>query len=193
MRRTRPAGLLAGLLAATLLLAGCSDDGEDPEGSPTSTPTDATSSTSTDPSPSEPGVEPASGFVIDLERVTMRVPEGWKKVRQMAAFLVGAQDPGSFSSVSLGDLSAAGEPSLAEQAEFAAQSESRTRILDPVEIAGVEWYHVVGREDDLVGFEEFGTVHNGSQATISFSLDDKVPADEQQALIASVLATVAWK
>lgn len=188
MRRT----LLASLVAAVLLLAGCGNGDDDPEADPTGTP-DATTSAAADPSPSDPAVEAASGFLIDLDRVTMRVPEGWRKVRKMADFLTGAEDPESFSSVSLGDLSAVGEPSLEEMAEFAATTESRTKILDPVEIAGVEWYHVVGREDELVGFEEFGTVHNGSQATISFSLDDKVPAEEQQALIASVLATVEWK
>jgi hypothetical protein len=191
LRRTT----LAALAAATLLLAGCGDDGE-PQADPSGTPTGSATSEAADPTPTEPGepaVEPASGFLIDLDRITMRVPDGWKKVRQFADFLVGAQDPGGFSNVSLGDLSAVGEPSLEEQAEFAAKSESQTRILEPVEIAGAQWYHIVGREDRYVGFEQFGTVHNGSQATISFSLDDKTPADEQQAIIASVLATVEWK
>ena len=195
MRRTLLARLVAGLAAATLLLAGCGDGDDDggdqePQAGPTSTPADPTPSD--DPAVAS-AVEPASGFLIDQDRISMRVPEGWRKVRKMATFLTGAEDPDGFSGVSLGDLSAVGEPSLQELAEFAATTESQTEILEPVEIAGVEWYHVVGREDRYVRFEQFGTVHNGSQATINFSLDDELPAEEQQAIIDSVLATVEWK
>lgn len=190
---------LASLAVATLLLAGCSDGGEDPQGDPgssSSTPSGSASSEPADPESTEatePAVEPATGLLIDRDRISMRVPEGWKKTRQIATFLEGAQDPTSFSAVSLGDLSAVGEPTLEEQAAFAAKNEKQTRILEPVEIAGVDWYHVVGREDQYVVFEQFGTVSHGSQATINFSLDDELSPDERRAIVASVLATVEWK
>ena len=182
--------LVATLAAATLLLAGCG--GDDPEADPTSPPSDA-SSTASDPTPTEPAVEPATGVLIDRDRVRMNVPAGWRKSRQIATFLESASDPDSDSTVSLGDLSAVGEPTLDEQAAAGTASRPHVRILDPVEIAGVDWYHATGREGAYARFEQFGTVHNGSQATITFSLDDDVPRAEQQEIVDSVLASVEWE
>lgn len=188
MRRT----ILASLAAVTLLLTGCGDGDEDPQADPTSSPTD-TSSTASDPTPSEPGVEPATGPLIDRDRIRMNVPEGWKKNRQIATFLESASAPGSNTGVSLGDLSAVGEPTLQEQAEAGTASRRDVSIEEPVEIAGVDWYHAKGREGRHGRYEQFGTVHNGSQATITFTLDDDVPQAEQQEIIDSVLASVEWK
>jgi hypothetical protein len=186
--------VLAALAAATLLLAGCGGDDE-PEAGPTSSPTD-TASTATDPTPTEPAeptVEPATGPLIDRDRIRMNVPEGWRKSRQIATFLESAGDPDSDSTVSLGDLSAVGDPTLRELAEASTGSRPDVRFEKPVEIAGVEWYRATGREGRYARFEQYGTIHNGSQATINFSLDDDVPRAEQQEIIDSVLASVEWK
>lgn len=125
----------------------------------------------------------------------MNVPEGWKRSRQIATFLESAGDPASHSTVSLGDLSAVGDPTLAQLAqlaEFGTRSRPHVKILDPVEIAGVDWYHATGREGSYARFEQFGTIHTGSQAVITFSLDDDVPRAEQQEIVDSVLASVEW-
>lgn len=186
--------VLAALAAATLLLAGCGgDDPEaDPTSAPTSSPTDP-SSTASDPTPTEPVVEAATGVLLDRDRVRMNAPEGWKKQRQIATFLESVSDPDSDSTASLGDLSAVGDPTLEELAESGTRSRPDVRILEPVEIAGVDWYHATGREGAYARFEQFGTIHNGSQATITFSLDDDVPRAEQQEIVDSVLASVEWK
>ncbi|GAB6986767.1 hypothetical protein [Nocardioides pyridinolyticus] len=188
MRRT----ILASLVAATLLLAGCGD-GDDPEAVPTGTPTDATTSAAADPSASEPAVEPASGFLIDLDRIRMNAPEGWKKNDPLSTFLLQAYDPDSYSHVSLSDLPGQDEPSLEGLAQYTLDIRKRSKQLDPVEIAGVEWYHVAGPNDPYTRFEQFGTSHNDSLAVIEFLLDRDTPAQEQQQIIDSVLASVEWK
>ena len=188
MRRT----VLVSIAAATLLLSGCSDSGGE-EAGPSGTPTASASSEATEPTPSEPAVEPASGFLIDLDRVRMNAPEGWKKNDPLSTFLLQVDDPKSFSHVSLSDLSAVGEPSLDELAQFTVDERKRSQKHDPVEIAGVEWYHVSGPNDRYTRFEQFGTSHHGSLAVIEFLLDLDLPEAEQQQIIDSVLASVEWK
>jgi hypothetical protein len=187
LRRTA----LAALAAAALLVAGCGDD-EGSEADPGPTPSGA-GSTASDPTPTEPTAEPATGLLLDRDRIRMNAPEGWKRQRQIATFLDAVSDPDTDSTVSLGDLSAVGDPTLDQLAEFATKSRPNVRFLGPVEIAGVDWYHVTGREGRYARFEQFGTIHEGSQATITFSLDDDLPRAEQQEVVDSVLASVEWK
>lgn len=188
MRRTS----IAALVVAGLLSTGCG--GGDDQPAPSVTPTSSASSGTTDPTPTEPAVEPAAGFLIDLDRVRMRAPDGWKKNDPLSTFLRQAYDPETPSTVALSDLSAVSDTPLQRQAEIAAdRGRSRTEIVDPVEIAGVEWYHVTGRDDRFTTFDKFGTIHNGSEAVIEFGFDDEIPEAEQQEIIDSVLATVEWK
>lgn len=194
MRRTT----IAALVAAGLLLTGCADGDGDPGADPSSTP-GSTSSEPSDPAASEPtettepSVEPAAGFEFDRERITMRAPEGWKRAEAMADFLLEARDPDSRSSIILSDLGAVGQPSLQEQVRAALLSTPQLEELDPVEIAGAEWYHLAGRDGRYHTLDSYGTVHNDSMAVIDFRMDDEVPEAEQEAIIASVLATVEWK
>lgn len=190
MRRT----VLAALVAAGLLLTGCSDEDADPQADPSDTATSSDTATPDEPTASpEPTVEPASGVRVELDRIAMHAPAGWRKAKQLSPFLVQVDEPGSVNSVSLGDLSAVSDTPLQEQAEIAADNERQSEIVDPVEIGGVDWYHIVGREDRFADFEQFGTIHNGSEAVISFSLDTELAEDERQQIIDSVLATVEWK
>ena len=191
MRRTT----LTVVVVASLLLAGCGG-GDDPQADPGGTPTDSPSTGSSEPSEpptTGPAVEPATGFTFDMERITMRAPEGWTKDKAPASFLLGAGDPESVSTILLSDLSAVGDDSLREQARIALRSTPQLELQDPVEIAGVGWYHLAGRDGQFATLDSFGTIHNGSQAVIDFSLDDEIPEDEQQQIIDSVLATVEWK
>jgi hypothetical protein len=186
---------LSALAAAGLLLAGCSDGGEDRGAGPSGTPSASTSQSteSTEPTATEPAVEPATGFAYDLERVTMRAPEGWTRTKAPASFLLGAGDPDSVSTIILSDLLAFREQPLPGQVRIALRSRPGADVLDPVQIAGVEWYHIAGRDGEFATFDQFGTIHNDSEAVVEFSLDDDIPEDEQREIIDSVLATVDWK
>lgn len=185
MRRTILAPLVAASLLLAGLLAGCGDGGDDPEATPSSTPGDVASSA--------PSVEAATGVLVDLDRVRMRAPDGWRKNDPLSTFLLKVDDPSGFSSVSLSDLSAVGEVSLQQQARTALQSFPRAEAVEPVEIAGVPWYHITGPQDRYTTVDQFGTIHNGSEAVIEFGFDNEVPEAEQQEIIDSVLATVEWK
>lgn len=195
MRRTTIAALVA---AAGLLLAGCSDADDDPGADPSETPSGSTTAEPSDsgepsPSESEASVDPATGPDLSRERIAMRAPEGWKLDQAPADFLIQAYDPDNSSSIILSDLSSVGQPSLQEQVRAALLSTPQLEELDPVEIAGVEWYHLSGRENEFRSLDSYGTVHDGSMAVIDFKFDDEVPAAEQEEITASVLATVEWK
>jgi hypothetical protein len=190
LRRTT----LTALALTAFLLAGCGGD-DDPQGTPTGTP-DSSSSDPTAPTetePTQPAVEPAGGFLIDLDRIRMHAPDGWKRNDPMSTFLLQADDRKTGSSVSLSDLSAVSSTPIMGQAKIAVKHYPRAEIAEPVEIAGVEWYHITGREDRFSTVHLFGTIHNGSEAVIDFSLSDDIPEDEQQQIIDSVLASVEWK
>ncbi|GAB2445948.1 hypothetical protein GCM10027062_28730 [Nocardioides hungaricus] len=189
MRRTA----ITALAAASLLLAGC---GGDPQAEPGGTPTSSTPTEPTEPTRSEPTapvVEPATGFTFDLERITMRAPEGWRKTKAPASFLLGADDPKTVSTIILSDLMAVRDQPLAGQVRIALKSTPQLKVQEPVEIAGVKWYHLAGRDDQYATLDSFGTIYNDSEAVIDFSLDNDLSADKKQQIIDSVLATVEWK
>ena len=190
---------ITALAATGLFLTGCGDDSQsEPDATPTATatssgsakPTDSTTTESTEP---EPTVEPATGLTWDLERIFMRAPEGWTKVRSPASWAVGAADPDSQSMVSLTDLENFTPQSYADQVRLELKNNPEAKLQDPVEIAGARWWHTTAPDSDDATIERFGTIHNKSEALIDFLFDNAIPEDERQQIIDSVLATVEWK
>ena len=66
------------------------------------------------------------------------------------------------------------------------------KLAEPVEIAGVPWFHITGTDKLSMHQEIFGTIHDGRIITLTFELDDELPAAERDEIIGSVQATVEW-
>ncbi|MGB0100752.1 MAG: hypothetical protein WBP61_10780 [Nocardioides sp.] len=199
MRRTA----LPILLTLLVSLVGCGEGSDDPQTAPSSdtspTATASTESTgSTEPTPAAPAVEPATGPLIDQKRIRLHAPEGWKRKPPSTPLLTLSYDRETYSDLTLGDLPAVREDLTLDQIAQVARrnrrgSTTNLRILDPVQIAEVDWYHLRGKDGPDATLDVYGTTFNGSQSTLTFSLKNEIPAAERQEIIDSVLASVEWK
>ncbi|MDF1602936.1 hypothetical protein [Nocardioides sp. YIM 152315] len=201
-RRTRHRAAAAAALATLLLpLAACGDDdppaGDDPAS--TSSPSEPEDeSTSAEPS-EEPSVEAATGPLLEMPNVQVNAPEGWKKGRAFIDIQTDAHNAGSTAMVVLAsiELPAADiETPLAEQMKSAIRTSSKKpppTAKDPVELGGVEWYHIYSDGGSDTSEDIYGVDHGGYQTRLTFSFADEVPLAEQQETTASVLASLAWR
>ncbi len=188
----------------SLVASGCGGDDPGANGptEPTaSSPTTADSSASpTEPTePTEPTVAAATGVLMDLPGVSARAPEGWKKNDPLSKYLRQVDDPATTSSVALGSLLAFRDAPLSEQARTAFKgwrNTDRAEVLEPVEIAGVQWWHIGAREKGQFTasrVDAYGTIHDGRLISLTFYVDEEIPAEERAEIIESVQASLEWK
>ena len=141
-------------------------------------------------------VEPASGPLLKLDHSTVRAPAGWE-VGSDLGFAVGADDPapGSVNSVFM-----ANGPNLGGDLDQTVQAylESVTTDLLPTrqpdtQLDGQPAYFLMGPVDKDRFTFVYGAAYGEADAQLIIDLDRTMPADQQQAIAASVLASFEWR
>ncbi|WP_110181863.1 hypothetical protein [Nocardioides solisilvae] len=191
MKRIVGAGAV--LLAATGLLGACgeeraADAGRD--GSGTSVAGSPTASPTASPGEDAP-VVPASGLELAIEGLSVRVPEGWVRAELVLDIpnTADAETPDKSQSVSItAPLYRVGDDLDREQLE-ANMRRDDFRVLEPTEIAGHTFARGVRRERGRVTLRHVAVVDHVQRA-VSLYFEGHVPPEEQEAVTASVLATV---
>lgn len=189
----------AALALSGLLLAGCGDDGAAPE-DPGPSPAPGSASTgSADAGPTGPtgaSVPPADGVRLELPAISVHAVAGWEVDAMQTDSSVSATSTDQLgNSVSLSQVPdpADGRLGLRRAAELSIDAAlwlQRPRILEPVELDGVEVYHVSGRVSTAQLVEEFGATVDGQGVSVQILLHDQVPAKERREIVRSILATV---
>ncbi len=199
----RKLGPVAVLTLALVLVSGCSDDepSGDPgeSGSPSaseSSPEAPESSGATEEPTEEPSVDPAEGEEVRVERLAIRAPEGWTVTKEGDPY--SAQIGKDINAIYIQELPdfGGGKLSLQEVAETRLRNGPYLRepkIVEPVTVAGQEWYHISGRATETTYAEDFGTVADGLALLVAMSFDRKLPADQRQAVVDEVLASVTFE
>ena len=193
-------------------LSGC--DGGDPSSSgddqpstsvsATDSPSEATESDgspepteSTESTPTSPVVEPASGPLLELDQSTVRAPAGWVAGSDLG-FAVSADDPapGSVNSVFMANGPNVARGNLDRMVK--AYLESVTTDTLPARqpdtlLGGQPAYFLMGPVDKDRFTFVYGAVYGATDAQLIIDLDRTMPADQQQAIAASVLASFEWR
>lgn len=197
MRSKLGSRALAGALLGVLVLGGCggtSSDGADESSSlAPSAPSEVETGTPS-PSPAEPTVPLASGKVLEQELVRLRAPRGWELDDSMPSlqFAYGPHDEVSvvLSVQEDGYAQTYGAPvSLARSARIA--KGERMRLLEPVELGGVEFFHVSGPNGSF-WYEIFGTSHEEMRVQVELEFSLGYPRRKRERILASVLPTLEW-
>jgi hypothetical protein len=186
-------------LAAVLVLGGCGSDEPDTGPDPTpstsgaSDPTESPGSTSASPS-----VSAATGLPVKIRTVSLTGPEGWVRLADEFANLgrgVRSAEGGSLVGLySVPSLNP--DATLDEMVATVKELESfqgKPQVHEPVTVNGVECFHVSGDYKDGQHEEEFGTIHDRDEISITFSFAADFPEAERQDIIDSVLASVVWR
>lgn len=179
-------------LCLVLLVTGCSDDDEpEGEGPPESPASSSSSTEETTPTDEPTTAPPATGPVLEVKAISLRMPEGWKLDNDDASFLVVGADAEENTLINLSSF-----PSLDPDASIARLAKSTEKtggypegsVLPPTTMAGQPAFHVAG---EVVGdyHEEFGLIHEGEIVSVEF-VHLRGPRDGWPELIESVLATV---
>ncbi|WP_193609493.1 hypothetical protein [Nocardioides lijunqiniae] len=196
----RTLGPVTALALVLVLVSGCSDD--DPSGEPggSESPTaSASSPEATEGSPSaseDPSPEPAEGEEVRVERLAIRAPEGWTVTKEGDPY--SAQIGKDINAIYIQELPdfGGGKLSLQEVAQTRLRNGPYLRepkIMEPVTVAGQEWYHIAGRATETTYAEDFGTVADGLALLVAMSFDRKLPEAERQEIVDTVLASVTFE
>lgn len=174
------------LLLATAA-TGCQDGGaDDPGPGPSSSPASTTGSASPD------GPSPATGEAFANTRLSLRFPAGYE-VDDSTSSVVSAIAPDRDHTIYYTQTLLLTEPDLDYLMDLSEKFDTwdaRPRRLPAVTIAGVQCFHLRGRQQGRPT-DAFGTQRESDGITLTFILDDP-PAARQQ-VIDSVLATVEWE
>lgn len=188
---------LVGVALAALALSGCGSDEQAPESS-TGTASSAESASSESPtesptdsptgSPTEtPTVAPATGAVLEVEGIALRLPKKWR-VGYDTSVAATAQGPQGFMGLSV----IAGDPlslrALVERDLKSAGPMETMRRLPDRTLGGNPAYHYEGRDRHDVR-HAVGTWDDGYQVLIHFELEEEIPRAERRELFESVIAT----
>jgi hypothetical protein len=184
--------------AALLGLAGCG--GDDPGVEPQRTPSSSSSSSPTGAPVSEtadPSVTPASGLLIRIRDVSLNAPDGWTRLSDLFSKLAkGAGDPHGRSMVGLYSVPAFNPDATVDQLATAVEQTSHyvgsASVHEPVDVNGVECFHVSGRYRDGQVQHQYGVNRGDYQITVKFDFDPQLTEDEQRDVMDSVLASVTW-
>lgn len=189
MSRIAPRRVVASMavVAWLALAAGCAGDA----GPSKAEPADTSSATSSEPSsaePSEEGVAPATGELITLGPVTLRVPKGFR-VEPQGEDLVAAFGPAS-EKFAFGVQSTMREQSLDELAENpGSQFEGEPERLPDLMVDGVAMYQVRGQTPFGMS-DAFGVNHESVSLYLNFT--DPGSARHRTAWVEAVLASLEW-
>lgn len=195
---------VAQVLVAALLTLGLAACGDDPDDEPTTDPTSDTSASSdptdtatpdTATSDSVPSVEPATGEVVELNALRIRLVERDDWIIQrvgttVVALLDGDTGTFQFSGGGIGTTAT----DLDEGAEVALDVESAGDV--PLErlpnrtIGGVECYVLEGASDEDRRYL-VGGFHEGFRFDLEF--EEHLEWPDAEATIESMLASIEWK
>ncbi len=187
-------------LVCAVALAACG--GDETAASPptnqssTSTPVDAEQSPSepADPTETTPTVAPATGKVIKVRGLSVRVPEGWTPNIRLTI------QQGAFPTDRIGtimrvfrfpnsDLFTIDELADEEVGSFG----PRGKRVDDLFMDGQKIYHLVGNPHRGSHTERFGTIiANGDQVFVEFEFGNGETRTERDEIIQSVLATAQF-
>ncbi|WP_017934389.1 lipase chaperone [Nocardioides sp. Iso805N] len=206
-RRVKVTTVAALAVASLAALSGCgsgsgSDDaasGPRPSGaastpgSAAATPSEAASS----PSPSQSGL---TGPVATLDAGTVRAPAGWTLKPGDAAWQLVLTGPvrkgGQVIYADLDDhvfgTSASPTPAALDAVvKVVHQDKGLTWTRRPnVTLGGVLFYHLVDDTNDVLLYEEYGSIHNGRDVVLDFEFEKPlVKASERRRLIDAMAAS----
>jgi hypothetical protein len=185
------------LLLATVLTAGMAGcDGGDPEPGPSPSAQESESSATASPSESSsPSVAPATGPLIEMKALDLRLYDGPEWDIQSYGSVTGGgyrTDEGTVD-VAVSDL-ATTDTDLDADAEVVleikADEDPAPRRLENRTVNGVECWVIAGKNDERRTYA-IGGLHAGYQ----FSVEFEVPADwpEADQRIEEILASIRWK
>ncbi len=189
-------GLFVPFLVVTVLsLASCGDDAT---GDADDQPTEQSTTASLEPTvTSSATVPPATGELLELSNVSVRVPAGFQPDPPDLSYLRFAFERDGIQSIALGNTPAVNEAlSLQEQARISIRNnvyDQKPSIQDPVEIGGIEMYHYAGQISDNEYAVEFGAIHDGSQVSVNFRLAASISDTERQELVDNVMASLTFR
>lgn len=173
-------------LAATALLLGataCSGD-EEPDQDPAA---------SAEPSESVPTAEP--GPEVEARTATFAAPEGFEvaKTKKKSQAVIATGPAGNL--VTVVELDFPGEaPTLERQAEIAASSlGDKFTVGEPVEVDGVEMWHLSGKESKGSFADVYGAVVDGTAVRLTLRLaNDEYDTAQRAAVNQQVLDSWTW-
>jgi hypothetical protein len=180
-------------VALALTLAGCADAGDGEAGAEQPDGASPTSAASTSPSPT---AKDATGALLEQPDATVRAPEGFTHAPDVLASQDSAEDVTSLSQVHLSQKPGWRGAGLDEAASTSRDNKSfRTRPdrVDDIELDGVPAYHLTGRVDQSLTFDEFGALRHGQLFLVEFEFDSGVSESERREAIESSLATFEWR
>jgi hypothetical protein len=210
--RCAVAGLALGVLTLGCGVEDPSTDASSPASGPTqtstgspgseTTPTEPTSTepASTEPASTEPVVTPATGLLLEEEtsRLNAPAPAGdWKRIPDIVTYASAVGHVPTTEVISLSDRENFSSPaSLDEQVKFhkrtlpegAVVERQPDVLLDGEPAYYVQWYE----KGDTKIQHDIGLDHEGRVIAIQMDLDRADPA-ATEALVASVLASFAWR
>ncbi len=188
MDRARYLGALAVVLA--VLLAACFDDETtEPGATPSSTET-TPSPGETDPTePTEPTVEPATGRAMAGDSAFARAPEGFR-VSEFGFGILNAEK--GRTRLTFADFGAVAVTTPRQLARTGLTNfKGRPTVTYDADVGGAPAYLAVGTNGSGP-YVEYGAVHGGNAVLLAFAFPGRMAKDEQDALIASVLASFSW-
>lgn len=194
---TRTAAVVGAVLA--LVLTACTAD----EGAPaaeerasagtTDTPSETPSETPSSETPSEtpgetPTVEPATGPLVEVSGVSIRLPQGWKPAYVTS---VSGSGIGRNGQLLLSVLAARERPLRAMMAEELRLfgEVRRVRRLPDTTLGGSSAYEYTGWTEMEDQRFSVGAWDDGYEVFVRVDVSDSVPASERRELFESVIAT----
>lgn len=174
---TRPAAVL---LCAALLLGGtaCSGSDEDEPDTPA-----ASASTSAEPGPE-----------VTADSATFQAPSGFEAGEETDKGATIATGP-SGGLVSLVEVDFSGKaPDIERQAEIALEGlGDKFTVEEPVEVDGVEMWHLSGKESKGTFADVYGAIVDGTAVRLTLRLtSDEYSAGEREAANQQVLDSWSW-
>ena len=191
MRKAVGATVSCVVLALSACTSGTDDRERTDPPSSAGSPSESAGEVPTEPSvelpESTPLVEPATGPVLDVEGISVRIPQGWR-LGYDTPFVATARGREGIMSLSTFPGPPRSLRSLLKR-ELAQRKDLRSvERLDDVAIGGRSAFHYRAREDHYVT-DEFGLSDADHWVSVSFDLSDRVPPKRRRLIVESVLAT----
>jgi hypothetical protein len=191
-------GYAAALTVLAAMVTGCGDGSPGADPSDSSSPTESGSPTES----SSPSVEPATGKRVESLSFTFRAPQGWRTSEGQTSSLLttrytGDESPDGSVTAFLG--TADGRALLGETLDKLARKKAGSseydrppRILDSIEVDGVEMYRVAGQVARFKYVIAIGAIYGDNLVEAQIETDTLSPG-ELEDVFASILASWKWK
>lgn len=136
--------------------------------------------------------------MLQIRGVSLHAPAGWKpasnKLGDLAQSAYDSRESASVGLYSVPWLNPNEGLRLLTKAVVQMNTYTgKPTVHEPVNINGVDCYHVTGRYPGRQVEDQFGAIYERDQVSFSFTFDDDVSRPARQKIIDSVLATVFWR